>query len=162
MSTGNPSDGARPGGVAQITITRAQRDALHWWAHVELMRDELHDREDWLRVRAAGDLLERIGWSYEDASQTFTLTVDPAEFEGTLYNALNDLEQVLRDEAYNLARYGAGEVTDDDGFEAAAWAQNLRELVDEDLERREEIVQLLGRFGEQRLDAWRLTASAVT
>jgi hypothetical protein len=154
----NRSDEDRPLGVAKITINRPQRDALHWWAHVELMRDELQEREHWLRLRAAGELLEQIGWSYEDSRQTFTLMVDPAEFEGALYNALTDLEQVLRDGAYDLARYRAGEVTDDDGFEAAAWAQNLCELVDEDLERREAVVQLLGRLGEERLDAWRLTA----
>jgi hypothetical protein len=152
------SDEGQPLRAAKITINRPQRDALHWWAHVELMRDELHEREHWLRVRAAGELLEQIGWSYEDSRQIFTLMVEPAEFEGALYDALNDLEQVLRDEACNLARYGAGEVTDDDGFEAAAWAQSLRELVDEDLERREALVQLLGRLGEQRLDAWRVTA----
>jgi hypothetical protein len=132
----NRSDEGRPLGVAKITINRPQRDALHWWALVELERDELHVREHWLRVRGAGELLDQIGWSCEDSRQGFPLIVDPAEFERALYYALDDLEQALRDEAYNLARYQAGEVSDDDGFEAAAWAQSICERVDEVLTRR--------------------------
>ena len=151
--------GARPQAVAEITMTldRAQRDALWWWCDSELIPDYRIERDEWLRIRTAAELCEQIGWNYDDPRSSFTLTFDAAELERILYRELEDIDAVLADQAHNLARYWAGELTDNDvwGFDAAAWAGSIREIVDLDLEHREAVVGLLARLGEHRLNAWR-------
>jgi hypothetical protein len=153
----NRCDDARPRGLTRITITRPERDALFWWCDTELTgEDTVREREGWMRVRTAGELLEQIGWQYDDPRETFTLTFDAAMLERTLYRALDDLTASLRDEVQALARYRAGEMTDEDlGFDAAAWAQAVCGIVEECFAHREGVVQLLARLGGQSLDTWR-------
>jgi hypothetical protein len=98
-----------------------------------------------------------LGWDEDDPRQAFTLTVDPGEFERTVYDALDEVEATLRDDARYVRRYSGDEVDEVTGeplHDPEKWA-NAVKLADADLERREALLLLLARLGEQRFDAWR-------